>query len=80
MSDKEKRFDNWKVDCNECVNYWTNGCDGVSKGQQKPCNSFLAQRSFVIPAEIKSLRKQLKGVIISSLILAVALLLHLILH
>ena len=61
MSQTEKRFDNWEnVDCVECANYWTNACDGVSEGQRKPCNSFIAQRSVTIPAEIKSLRSELR--------------------
>ena len=62
MNQTEKRFDNWTdVDCNECANYWTSSCDGASEGARKPCNSFIAQRSVNIPAEIKSLRKQVKG-------------------
>ena len=57
-----KRFDNWdEVDCNECANYWTNSCDGVPEGQKRACNSFLAQRNVTIPAEIKSLRNELKS-------------------
>ena len=62
MSQTEKRFDNWTdVDCNECANYWTSSCDGASEGARKPCNSFIAQRNVNIPAEIKSLRKQIEG-------------------
>lgn len=61
MNQTEKRFDNWTdVDCVECANYWTSSCDGISDGARKPCNSFIAQRSVNIPAEIKSLRKQVE--------------------
>lgn len=56
-----KRFEDWyEVDCNECSHYWDNSCDGACKGSQKPCNSFLATRSVVIPAQIKSLKSQLR--------------------
>jgi hypothetical protein len=65
----DKRFDEWdaKVDCNECSHYWDNSCDGVQKGQNRPCNSFLATRSIVLPERIKSLEnvnKRLKTAII----------------
>lgn len=56
-----KRFEDWTtVDCNECEHYWTNSCDGACKGSQKPCNSFLATRSVIIPEQIKSLRSQIR--------------------
>ena len=54
-----KRFEDWyEVDCNECSHYWDNSCDGACKGSTKPCNSFLATRSVVIPSQIKRLKKQ----------------------
>lgn len=60
MSDK-KIFDDFKeVECNECERWWLNQCDGACKGSQKPCSSFLATRSVVIPAQIKSLKSQLR--------------------
>jgi hypothetical protein len=62
MSDNNRIFDEFpKVDCNECSHYWDNSCDSVLKGSQKPCNSFLATRSVIIPQEIKSLKKALKA-------------------
>lgn len=78
MTQTDKRFDNWDVDCNECANYWTNSCDGVSKGVKKPCNSFLAQRSISIPSEIKSLRSALKWLTVAFIIMSIILLIHLI--
>ena len=58
MSDA-KRFEGWDtVDCNECARYWDSSCDGVLTGSTKPCNSFLATRSVVIPSQIKRLKKQ----------------------
>ena len=52
-----KRFEDWeKVDCNDCSHYYDNSCDGVSKGSEKPCNSFLATRSVVIPEKINELK------------------------
>lgn len=61
MADVSKRFEDWeKVDCNECARYWDSSCDGVSKGSSKPCNSYLATRSVVIPARLKALEKSNK--------------------
>lgn len=58
MSDL-KRFEDWeKVDCNECARYYDSSCDGVKKGSEKPCNSFLATRGLVIPAKLNSLEKR----------------------
>ena len=57
---EDKRFDDWKeVSCNECANYYTNACDGVTKGARKPCNSFIATRSVVIPKQIERLYKRI---------------------
>lgn len=71
MSSETKRFSDWQeVDCNDCAHYWDNSCDGVQcsvKGSGKPCTSFLATRSVVIPLQIKALRERLKwlyGVVI----------------
>ena len=55
MSDP-KRFEDWnQVDCNECARYWDSSCDGVSKGSEKPCNSYIATRDIVLPEKIKRL-------------------------
>ena len=78
MNQTDKRFDNWDVDCNECANYWTNSCDGVSKGVKKPCNSFLAQRNVSIPLEIKALRGRLKRCEVCLFITDVVLLIYII--
>ena len=69
---KPQVFDDWNdlVECNDCTHYWTDTCDGVNKGTQKPCNSFLATRSVVIPAQVKALQNALKwltiGIIVES--------------
>lgn len=61
MADTPKRFEEWeRVDCNECARYWDSSCDGVSKGSTKPCNSYLATRSVVIPARLKAMEKSNK--------------------
>lgn len=61
MNDTPKRFEDWdKVDCNECAKYWDSSCDGVSKGSQRPCNSFLATREIVIPAKLKKLERRVE--------------------
>lgn len=81
MTDTPKRFDEWEeVECNECGRYWTDQCDGVSKGSTKRCNSFLATRSIVIPARLKSLENNLKslrfGVILHYILFIVYLILR----
>ena len=61
MDKPSKRFEDWEeVDCNECARYWDSSCDGVTKGSKKPCNSFLATRSVVIPARLNALEKSNK--------------------
>lgn len=61
---ESKRFEDWvEVDCNECEHYWDSSCSGVKtplKSDRKPCTSFLATRSVVIPLQIKALRSHLK--------------------
>ena len=77
---ENKRFSDWQeVDCNDCSHYWDNSCDGVQcpiNGSSKPCNSFLATRSVVIPLKIESIVGHLKwlyGVVILELIALVIL-------
>ena len=63
MSNNRKIFDDFPtVDCNECEScerWWLNQCDGVSVGSTKPCNSFLATRSILIPKQLKSLQRRI---------------------
>lgn len=49
-----------KVDCNECENYYTSACDGVSKDSERPCKTFIATRRIFIPEEIKWLKNEIK--------------------
>lgn len=73
-------FDDFqRVDCNDCAHYWDSSCDGVNcsvKGSSKPCTSFLATRSVVIPLQIKAIVGHLKwlyGVVILEAIAIVLL-------
>ena len=60
MASESKRFEDWvKVDCNDCAKYWDSSCDGP-QGPHRPCNSYLATRSVVIPAKLKSLEKRVR--------------------
>ena len=72
MSDP-KRFEDWEeVDCNKCGRYWDSSCDGVSKGSEKPCNSYIATRGIVLPEKIKRLETRfmwLEWVMIIELVL-----------
>jgi hypothetical protein len=76
-----KRFEDWDtVECSECARYWDSSCDGVT-GSQKPCNSFLATRSILIPEKLKRLEKSVKwlttGLAFTDGVLIVYLLIHL---
>lgn len=80
MSSETKRFSDWEdVDCNNCAHYWDSSCDGVqcpSNGSRKPCTSFLATRSVVIPLQIKSILGHIKwlyGVVILEAVAIVVL-------
>ena len=69
---ENKRFEDWvKVDCNECARYWDSSCDG-SQGSQKPCNSFSATRSVVIPAKLNELEKKVESLRTQVLLLVFA--------
>lgn len=80
MNDTSKRFEDWEeVDCNECARYWDSSCDGVKpseNGSRKPCNSFLATRSVVIPAQIERLQKAVKGLVWAVCFMAASILCH----
>ena len=84
MADTQRIFDDFQcVDCNECARYWDNSCDGVKNapnGSQKPCTSFLATRSVVIPAQLEALRKRLKWLNVSLILIEVTVILHLLSH
>lgn len=61
MANKDKIFDDWvKVDCEQCERWWQNQCDGVCEGENRPCNSFLATRSVILPEQIKRLQNENK--------------------
>ena len=76
-----KRFDDYTsvVDCNECARYWDSSCDGVSNDSKRPCNSYLATRSVILPEKINKLEKRVKDLgwhiayLYSTLILLVVL-------
>lgn len=72
-----KRFEDWtQVDCNDCQHYWTDACDGVSKGTQKPCSSFLATKRVDIPLQIKRIRQRQNGLDWAFVFLAIAILIN----
>ena len=78
MAENDKRFEDWpKVDCNDCVSYWDDSCDGVPQGLERPCNSFKATRSIVIPAKIKELERRFNWLRISLLLTDIMIVIHL---
>lgn len=69
---ENKRFSDWQeVDCNDCAHYWDSSCDAL-QGSRKPCNSFLATRSVIIPLQIKRLQKSVKWLTGALVIVTVA--------
>ena len=57
MENKPKVFDEfYRVNCNECARYWDSSCDGTNI--EKPCNSYMATRDVVIPAQIEELKQE----------------------
>lgn len=78
---EQKIFDDFpKVDCNDCEHYYTNGCDGVSKGKNRACKTFLATRRESIPEEIKGLKNQIKWLNRFVNILGIAFILYVIIN
>lgn len=74
---ESKRFEDWtKVDCNNCQHYWTDTCDGVPVGSEKPCTSFLATRNTDIPRQIEWLRKRLNRLNLAVMCVALSILIH----
>lgn len=72
VPNESKRFDDWCcVDCNECSHYWDNSCDGVKKGSKRPCNSFLATRSVILPEKLKGVETACKWLRIWCVILSI---------
>lgn len=69
METTEKtKFDEWEdmkecVDCNKCVHYWDNSCDGskiASEGSTRLCKTFEAIRRVDIPQQIEALQKRVE--------------------
>jgi hypothetical protein len=66
MSDV-KRFDDYTevVHCNECSHYWDSSCDGVCKGAEAYCTSYVATRNVVIPEKVNALEKRVNRLYIA---------------
>jgi hypothetical protein len=75
--DKAKRFEDWEcVDCNECARYWDSSCDGVQKGSQKLCNSFLATRSVIIPQKLNDVQRSIQRLRVCLVIMGATIVLN----
>ena len=65
---EKQKFDEWEdmrecVDCNKCVHYWDNSCDGskiASEGSTRLCKTFEAIRRVDIPQQIEELQKRVE--------------------
>lgn len=81
---KPKIFEDWEeVDCNECVHWWDNSCDGAKthgKGSNLRCTSFLATRKVVIPQQIKALQRANKKTTVCIILLSICLIAHCVSH
>ena len=54
-----KRFDDYNVECNDCVHYWDDSCSGTQVGTTKECRDYKATRKVDIPNQIKALEKRI---------------------
>lgn len=61
MSNTNKIFEEYEVDCNNCSNYWDSKCDGVPVNLKRNCSSFIATRTYDIPKQINTLYNALKS-------------------
>lgn len=60
---RKQIFDDFpKVNCNGCEHYYTNSCDGVQEGSERPCKSFVATRDIDIPEQLESIKKRMKNI------------------
>lgn len=62
---KPTRFEEWKVDCNDCGRYYDNTCDGVKHGSTRECRSYIATRSVNFASHIKDLEDKVQGLTIA---------------
>ena len=80
---EQLRFDDFHevkqtVECNNCERYYVNQCDGVNKGENKPCREFLAVRNVNIPEELESLRERVNSLNAYVILLGITLLIHIV--
>lgn len=62
---KSTRFEEWKVDCNECGRYYDSTCDGVRQGSARECRSYVATRGVSFASHIKDLEDKVQGLTIA---------------
>lgn len=92
---EKQKFDEWEdmrecVDCNKCVHYYDNSCDGskiASEGSTRLCKTFEAIRRVDIPQQIEALQKRVERLergqlldSISNILIGIGLVLHIITH
>lgn len=79
-----KIFDEYEVDCNQCVAYWNNQCDGVSCANEgkkaRKCNSYQPVRRMDIPERVDQNTKDIKRLVKYDLWITLLLILHLLGH
>lgn len=80
MSDLNKIFDDYMVDCNKCESYWLGQCDGVKLNEVRNCTAYKATREVDIPQQINKLKGQLRTFNRFNIWIMVLLLIHIIQH
>ena len=74
LGTQSKRFEDWiEIDCNECSHYWDSSCDAVDRGVKRPCSSFQATRSVIIPAKLERLQRSIKRLSLAVLLQGIAI-------
>lgn len=79
MSNEQKVFDEFpQADCNTCRSYMLDQCDGVKVGESRKCTAYEAIRNVDLPLQIEKLRKDVRSLRHSHLIVTLAFMLYLI--
>ena len=85
--ENQKLFDEWNEvnECTNCESWWTSQCDGTPEGSERPCKAFKATRKVKIPEDIEALKNVVRALEkrcnitnISCILIALALIIHMI--
>lgn len=76
MSNLNKIFDDYMVDCNKCEPYWLGQCDGVKEHEVRNCTAYKATREVDIPKQIHELKGAIKEMFVYTTVTLLCLILY----